>query len=379
MKSFFPVRIRHYASKIVLFTILITAIIAKFSDNAVNVAKEAITQLKESQTLENIKKLKNENFPKTYEDLKLQMNKSLNNFTNFAKDHADLPIDILEKAKEYYPIYEGSAPIVIMYISMNVKNEEVFYKWRGTYYEAVQERYESYIHFYYNGTSPEKEEKQEDHKLPEEPGEYIRIIPENTDSQAVINLQEKLLIEENPIIFNTKMNYVLAPPEYKFLNFLTDSKEKADGFIKKIEALTDIKKILDLAHSESIQVNNFDFEPVTAFVPEVQDALLSMDKGAISHDPIKTVFGWCIILLVDKRHTDFEDGLVLKFTEEEMQKYNVSLAQTIGNQSTLAVGGHHVETQMLINAPSEMMCALSQEDMRCNMQSNQIILQIALW
>jgi peptidyl-prolyl cis-trans isomerase C len=97
-----------------------------------------------------------------------------------------------------------------------------------------------------------------------------------------------------------------TPPqtEVRARHILVDSEAKANDIIKQLDAGADFK---DLASKDSLDkkaaANGGDLGYFTAqdMVPEFAEAAFALDKGQYTKKPVKTRFGWHIILVEDKR------------------------------------------------------------------------------
>lgn len=97
-----------------------------------------------------------------------------------------------------------------------------------------------------------------------------------------------------------------TPPqtEVRARHILVDSEEKANAIIKQLDAGANFA---ELASKDSLDkkaaANGGDLGYFTAqdMVPEFAEAAFALDKGQYTKKPVKTRFGWHIILVEDKR------------------------------------------------------------------------------
>ncbi|MGK9167923.1 peptidylprolyl isomerase [Inquilinus limosus] len=96
------------------------------------------------------------------------------------------------------------------------------------------------------------------------------------------------------------------PPQdqVKARHILVDSEEKAKDLIKQLEGGA---KFADLANANTTDPSGKDsggdlgWFSKDQMVPEFADAAFKLDKGKFSTAPVKTQFGWHVILVEDKR------------------------------------------------------------------------------
>lgn len=93
------------------------------------------------------------------------------------------------------------------------------------------------------------------------------------------------------------------PKEYKARHILVDAKEKAEEIIAKLEAGGDFAKLAAADSKDSSAKNGGDlgwFSPQTMVKP-FADAVVALQKGQYTKQPVQSEFGWHVILLEDVR------------------------------------------------------------------------------
>lgn len=93
------------------------------------------------------------------------------------------------------------------------------------------------------------------------------------------------------------------PKEYKARHILVDSKESADSIIAKLQAGGDFSKLATAESKDSSASNGGDlgwFSPQSMVKP-FADAVIALQKGEYTQQPVQSEFGWHVILLEDVR------------------------------------------------------------------------------
>lgn len=99
------------------------------------------------------------------------------------------------------------------------------------------------------------------------------------------------------------------PKEYKARHILVDAKEKAEEIIAKLEAGGDFAKLAAADSKDSSAKNGGDlgwFSPQTMVKP-FADAVVALQKGQYTKQPVQSEFGWHVILLEDVRSPEVPD------------------------------------------------------------------------
>jgi len=93
------------------------------------------------------------------------------------------------------------------------------------------------------------------------------------------------------------------PKEYKARHILVDNKESADSIIAKLQAGGDFSKLATAESKDSSAKNGGDlgwFSPQSMVKP-FADAVIALQKGEYTQQPVQSEFGWHVILLDDVR------------------------------------------------------------------------------
>jgi peptidyl-prolyl cis-trans isomerase C len=93
------------------------------------------------------------------------------------------------------------------------------------------------------------------------------------------------------------------PKEYKARHILVDSKEKADEVLAKLNGGADFAKLATADSKDSSGKNGGDlgwFSPQTMVKP-FADAVVALQVGQYTKEPVQSEFGWHVILLEDVR------------------------------------------------------------------------------
>jgi peptidyl-prolyl cis-trans isomerase C len=93
------------------------------------------------------------------------------------------------------------------------------------------------------------------------------------------------------------------PKEYKARHILVDSKEKAEAIIKQLGAGGDFAKIAAKESKDASGKNGGDLGWFTlqTMVKPFADAVLALQKGQTTQQPVQSQFGWHVINLEDIR------------------------------------------------------------------------------
>ena len=130
------------------------------------------------------------------------------------------------------------------------------------------------------------------------------------------------------------------PKEYKARHILVDSKESADAIIVKLQGGADFAKLATAESKDSSASNGGDlgwFSPQTMVKP-FADAVVALEKGKFTPQPVQSEFGWHVILLEDVRSPEVPDFEQVKpqvemFTQrKKLQPYLDELRKTASIQ-----------------------------------------------
>jgi peptidyl-prolyl cis-trans isomerase C len=95
-----------------------------------------------------------------------------------------------------------------------------------------------------------------------------------------------------------------ANKEYKARHILVDSEDKAKELIKQIKNGADFSELAK-AHSSDSSASKggeLDWFTTDLMVEPFGEAVVKLEKGKFTEEPVKTQFGWHIIILDDVRN-----------------------------------------------------------------------------
>jgi peptidyl-prolyl cis-trans isomerase C len=130
------------------------------------------------------------------------------------------------------------------------------------------------------------------------------------------------------------------PKEYKARHILVDNKEAADAIVGKLQAGGDFAKLAAAESKDSSASNGGDlgwFSPQTMVKP-FADAVVALEKGKFTEQPVQSEFGWHVILLEDVRSPEVPEFEQVKsqvemFTQrKKLQAYLDELRKTASIQ-----------------------------------------------
>ena len=130
------------------------------------------------------------------------------------------------------------------------------------------------------------------------------------------------------------------PKEYKARHILVENKESADAIIVKLQGGADFAKLATAESKDSSASNGGDlgwFSPQTMVKP-FADAVVALEKGKFTPQPVQSEFGWHVILLEDVRSPEVPDFEQVKpqvemFTQrKKLQAYLDELRKTASIQ-----------------------------------------------
>jgi len=119
------------------------------------------------------------------------------------------------------------------------------------------------------------------------------------------------------------------PKEYKARHILVDKQETAESIIRELEAGGDFSKLAKAESKDSSAASGGDlgwFSPQTMVKP-FADAVMALEKGKYTTTPVKSEFGYHVIILDDVREPDapkFEDvkpQLEMFVQRKKLQEY----------------------------------------------------------
>jgi peptidyl-prolyl cis-trans isomerase C len=94
------------------------------------------------------------------------------------------------------------------------------------------------------------------------------------------------------------------PKEYRARHILVDSKETAESVIRELEAGGDFAKLASKESKDQASAakgGELDWFRLDHMVKPFSDAVLALDKGQTTKEPVQSEFGWHVIRLEDER------------------------------------------------------------------------------
>ena len=130
-------------------------------------------------------------------------------------------------------------------------------------------------------------------------------------TQVLAEAGTKKYIDSHPVSESeVKAEYdaqvATMPKEYKARHILVESKEQADSIIRELDAGGDFAKLAEKESKDSSGKNGGDlgwFSPQTMVKP-FADAVVALEKGQTTKEPVQSEFGWHIIQLEDVREPE---------------------------------------------------------------------------
>ena len=94
------------------------------------------------------------------------------------------------------------------------------------------------------------------------------------------------------------------PKEYRARHILVDSKETAESVIRELDAGGDFAKLASKESKDQASAakgGELDWFRLDHMVKPFSDAVLALDKGQTTKEPVQSEFGWHVIRLEDER------------------------------------------------------------------------------
>lgn len=163
-------------------------------------------------------------------------------------------------------------------------------------------------------------------------------------------LESSMTAEKLKALYEEEMKNYTPQEEVRAKHILLNSKKEAQDVLVQLRAGADFAT---LANTKSLDSENKDGElgyfTKSMMIPEFGEAVFALRKGEIS-EPIKTPFGWHVVLVEDKRLAappameDIKDQLKQTYMDknaksvllEERQKFNVQVLKPTLNENQAA-------------------------------------------
>jgi peptidyl-prolyl cis-trans isomerase C len=122
--------------------------------------------------------------------------------------------------------------------------------------------------------------------------------------------------------------------EYRARHILVEKEEEATALIKQIKAggkFDELAKKHSKDTGSGEKGGDLDFAKPDNYVPEFGKAMVALKKGEMTEAPVKSQFGWHIILLEDTREAPFpgfddvKGQLKQRLEQQKMQRYQEEL------------------------------------------------------
>lgn len=136
-------------------------------------------------------------------------------------------------------------------------------------------------------------------------------------------VEEKVTDEEIKKLYDEYVSKFESQKEVKAKHILVDTEDKAKEVIAKVKKGEDFVKLAQEYSKDQVDLGYFTKEMM---VPEFSDAAFKMNKGEYSKKPVKTQFGYHVILVEDVRASK-----PLTLAEVEPQLKNMVTQQAIAN------------------------------------------------
>ena len=136
-------------------------------------------------------------------------------------------------------------------------------------------------------------------------------------------VEEKVTDEEIKKLYDEYVSKFESQKEVKAKHILVDTEDAAKDIIAKVKKGEDFVKLAQKHSKDQVDLGYFTKEMM---VPEFSEAAFKMNKGEYSKKPVKTQFGYHVILVEDVRASN-----PLTLAEVEPQLKNMVTQQAIAN------------------------------------------------
>ncbi len=123
--------------------------------------------------------------------------------------------------------------------------------------------------------------------------------------------------------------------EYRARHILVEKEDEAKALIAQIKGGAKFEELAkkQLARTPGSGANggDLDFAKPDSYVPEFSKAMVKLKKGEITAAPVKTQFGWHIIMLEDTREAQFpafeevKPQIQQRLTQQKLQQFQDEL------------------------------------------------------
>jgi peptidyl-prolyl cis-trans isomerase C len=131
-----------------------------------------------------------------------------------------------------------------------------------------------------------------------------------------------------------KFKSQVSGTEYRARHILVETQDEAKSLIKQIKAgakFDELAKKHSKDPGSGANGGDLDFAKADSYVPEFGQAMSKLKKGEMTDTPVKTQFGWHIILLEDTREAQFpafaevKPQIMQQLEQIKLQNYQESL------------------------------------------------------
>lgn len=170
-------------------------------------------------------------------------------------------------------------------------------------------------------------------------------------------LQERMTPDQLQALYQEELKNYQPQEQVHARHILVNTEKEAKDIIVQLKAGVDFKELAD-KHSLDKDPNRLNGGDLGYFtkgemIPEFANAAFDLKKGAFSQKPVKTAFGWHVILVEDKRmapapsFAEVEEAIKARFVElavpqiiaQERQKANVQIFPNAFGQKQPALTG----------------------------------------
>ena len=183
-------------------------------------------------------------------------------------------------------------------------------------------------------------------------------------------LKERMTPDKLQALYQEELKNYKPQEQVHARHILVNSEKEAKDIIVQLKAGVDFK---ELANKYSLDKDpnhltggDLGYFTKGEMIPEFANAAFDLKKGTFSQTPVKTAFGWHVILVEDKRlapapsYAEVEEAIKARFIEldvpqiiaEERQKANVQIFKTV-EQKPVEVNTPQTETLPAVDVEEE--------------------------
>ncbi len=153
---------------------------------------------------------------------------------------------------------------------------------------------------------------------------------------AIKDFMDKNPVQDEAIKTYYDQNIAAPGKEYQARHILVEKEDDAKNIISLLDTGTDFSELAKEKSTDSSGASGGElgwFSP-GQMVKEFADAAAALEKGSYTKTPVKTQFGWHVILLEDVRDStpppfdDVKDRLKMGLANQELQKHIQQIRET---------------------------------------------------